>query len=80
MVHYNYPGVTGYNFNKKKYIEFLPLKIDFILAKSADPDEMPYNAIFHLGLHCLPEYSLMVSDHRRVNCLDSIITILFFSS
>ena len=27
-----------------------------ILANSADPDEMPLNAAFHLGLHCLPNY------------------------
>ena len=28
----------------------------FYLANSADPDEMPPNAAFHLGLHCLPKY------------------------
>ena len=34
----------------------LSLKIVFILANSADPDEMlPYAAV-HLGLHCLPKY------------------------
>ena len=32
------------------------LNIDFSLAKSADPDEMPPYAAFHLGLHCLPKY------------------------
>ena len=26
------------------------------LTNSADPDEMQYNAAFHLGLHCLPKY------------------------
>ena len=30
------------------------LKIVFILTNSADPDEMPPYAAFHLGLHCLP--------------------------
>ena len=25
----------------------------FILAKSADPDEMPHDGAFYLGLHCL---------------------------
>ena len=35
---------------------FLSLKIVFILANSADPDEMPHYAAFHLGLHCLPKY------------------------
>ena len=34
---------------------FLSRKIDFVLTKSADPDEMPHYAAFHLGLHCLPK-------------------------
>ena len=25
----------------------------------ADPDEMPYNAAFHMGDHCLPLYTFM---------------------
>ena len=33
-----------------------PLKIVFILANSADPDEMPPYSAFHLGLHFLPKY------------------------
>ena len=33
---------------------FLFLKIYIIIANSADPDEMPPYAAFHLGLHCLP--------------------------
>ena len=32
------------------------LKIVFILANSADPDEMLPNAAFHQGLHGLPKY------------------------
>ena len=28
----------------------------FVLANSADPDEMPPDLAFHLGLHCLPRY------------------------
>ena len=31
-------------------IVFLSLNIDFGLANSADPDEMPYYVAFHLGL------------------------------
>ena len=27
--------------------------IDCVLANSTDPDETPYYAVFHLGLHCL---------------------------
>ena len=30
--------------------------IVFILANSADPDEMQHYAAFHLGLHYLPNY------------------------
>ena len=29
------------------------LKIDFVLANRADPDEMPCYGAFHLDLHCL---------------------------
>ena len=31
-------------------------KIVFVLANSADPDEMPPYAAFHLGLLCLSKY------------------------
>ena len=34
----------------------MSLKIGFILANSAAPDEMLPYAAFHLGLHCLPMY------------------------
>ena len=39
---------------------FLSLKINFVLAYSADPDEMLHNAAFHLGFHCLPKYPYRV--------------------
>ena len=32
------------------------LKINYVLANSADPDEKQHYAAFHLGLHCLPNY------------------------
>ena len=38
----------------KKNIIFLSLKIDFVLANSANPDEILPYAAFYLGLHCLP--------------------------
>ena len=34
----------------------LSLKIVTVLANSAEPDEMPPHAVFHLALHCLPKY------------------------
>ena len=38
-----------------KYYYIFSLKIGFVLANSADPDEMLNYAAFHLGLHCLPK-------------------------
>ena len=37
-------------------IEFLSLKITFVLANSVDHDKKPLLVTFHLGLHCLPKY------------------------
>ena len=39
-----------------KAFTHVSLKIVLILANNADPDEMPPNAAFHLGLHRLPKY------------------------
>ena len=44
-----------------KNIIFLSLKIDFVIANSADPDEMQPYAVFHLGLHCL--FAIVCSSH-----------------
>ena len=57
--------------HKSKFLNYdalMSLKIGFILANSADPDEMlPYAAI-HLGLHCLPQRTcLQVPRTKRVN-------------
>ena len=38
----------------------MSLKISFILAKRADPDEMPQSVAFHLGLCFLPKYPFTV--------------------
>ena len=40
------------------------------LANSEDPDEMPYNMAFHLGLHCL----LRVNNLRERDSILEIIT------
>ena len=45
----------------------LSLKIVFILANSADPDEMPPYVAFHLGFHCVPIICLQVFRMQRVN-------------
>ena len=44
-----------------KFQIFLSLKIVYILANSADPDEMLHYVAFFLGLHCLPKE--LVSRH-----------------
>ena len=36
---------------------FISFSEDFVFVNSADPDEMSLYAAFHLGLHCLPNYS-----------------------
>ena len=38
----------------------------FILAYSADPDEMPHEAAFHLGLYCLPKYLFTSIQNDKV--------------
>ena len=43
-----------------------------MLGYSADHDEMPHYAAFHLGPHCLPKYPLGVSDLQRVNHLTKL--------
>ena len=50
----------------EKYIVFLSLEIDFVLANNADPAEMPHNAAFHLGLHFCQSTRLGVSGLQRV--------------
>ena len=62
-----------------KNFVFLSLKIDFGLANSADPDEMPQKCgissgsslfaklpIFHQGLHCLQKYPFRGFQSTRV--------------
>ena len=58
-------GYILYNF--QKYIVFLSLKIDFVLANSAKPDEKSCSAAFHLRIHCL----------KRINKCQSNTTYTF---
>ena len=44
--------------------------IVLIIANNVDPEEMKHNATFHLGLHCLPNTYLRVSNIKRVNEID----------
>ena len=47
------------------------MKIDFVLANSADPDEILPYAAFHLGVHCLPKHPFRVSSLQRVKFKDN---------
>ena len=44
----------------------LCMKIDFVLANSADSDEMLPYASFDLGVHCLPKLPFRASGLQRV--------------
>ena len=43
-------------FHPKNVVFLSESNFVFKLANSADPDEMPRFAAFHLGLHCLQKY------------------------
>ena len=45
---------------------FLSLKINFGLAYSADPDEMPHYAAFHLGLQFLQKKTFRGFQYTKV--------------
>ena len=47
------------------------ISIFFILANSADPDEMLHYVAFHLGLHCLPimQHFIWVCTVCQSTCL-----------
>ena len=48
------------------------MKIDSVLANSADPDEMLHNAAFHLGLYCLSKCLFRQSTHLGVSGLQKV--------
>ena len=48
--------LSGHRLLFQNNIVFLSVKIIFILANSADPDEMLHSVPFYLGFHCLQKY------------------------
>ena len=48
--------IEGLHVILSKNIILLSMKIDFALASSADPNKIPHNAAFHLGLPCFSKY------------------------
>ena len=54
--------------NRLKFLNFnmfLSMKTVFILANSADHDEMPHYAAFHQGLHCLSTYRFTGTKNEK---------------
>ena len=49
--------LTGHRLNFKNILYSFS-EIDVVSASSADPDEMPHMAAFHLDLHCVPHITL----------------------
>ena len=60
ILYFKESQVKNLNFNI-----YLSLKVFFIFANSADPDEMQHHAAFHLSLHCLPEYPFKGYQYTR---------------
>ena len=48
--------LRGYTLSIPNHDVFLSQRIVYTLTNSADPDKMPYNAAFYLGLHWLSKY------------------------
>ena len=59
-------------------IEFPSLKIVSILANSVNPDEMPHNVAFHLGLHWLPKYPFRGFYMQLVNFRTAAVRFRYF--
>ena len=49
--------------------------LDTVLANSADPDEMPHKAAFHLVLHCLQRKKIQTSWLSKLKKYKSRITL-----
>ena len=47
----------------------------FILANSADPDEMQHYAAFHLGFQCLPKNLFRGFQYTKVNVNKNLVLI-----
>ena len=48
------------------------LRVNFILANNADPDEILSSAAFHLDLHCLPKEPFRGFRIQRVSPSDEV--------
>ena len=48
--------VSQVGVSQLRCMSVMSLNIVFTLTNSVDTDEMPHNAAFHQGLHCLSKY------------------------
>ena len=61
-MYYNGPQVSFFQYNDV----FLYLRIAFTLRKkNEDPDEIQQYLTFHLGPHCVPNYSFMGFQYTK---------------
>ena len=56
--------LRGHRSAVPNYDYFCPCGLFFILISSVDPDEMPNDAAFYLGIHCLSKYPFSSSIQR----------------
>ena len=62
--------LRGHRYKFPKNHALQSLKIAFILANNAGPDEMTHFVAFHLGLHCLPKNPFRGFEHTKLKkCL-----------
>ena len=56
MLNRAFQCITGYKLSNSDV--FQSLEICLILPNSADPDEVPNNVVFHIGVPCLLKYPI----------------------
>ena len=59
--------LRGHRSNFLHFNIFLPLKIGFIFANTAGPDEMPHYMAFHQGLLCCQSTCFQIFRMKRAN-------------
>ena len=61
-------------YNLSEILSFLSLNMDFVIANSADQDEMTHHVAFHLGLPCSIKYPIRGFWYtKRIQRLSSLI-------
>ena len=58
----------GHSLEFQNWDIFQSLKIGVVLANCADPEDMPHDVSFHLGLYCLPKYPVYKGLSYFISC------------